>query len=461
LFFMALLATDIYSQEIVCGNDDVAEAYKLAVNTVNINIRRGILAAGGDYGGEWARDISINSWNGVSLLNPKVAEKSLWSVTVNKDSIGHQYWDHIIWVPAALNHYMVTGDRAFLEQAYKCSASTLASLEQTAFDADYGLFTGPSVFNDGIAGYPEPIFDKNINSSFVLDHKNSHKIKCLSTNCVYYGAIKSLAEMARLLNLGNEVIDSYRQKGEALKANILKHLYSQKENKLYYLIDNNGKTDNSQEGLGLSFAVIFGVLDKEQATGVVKNAAVSKFGITSIYPDFPRFSPEKPGRHNNILWPMVNGYFARAAVDAGCYSSFEKELNGLTSLAIDRDKGNFQFWEIYNPYTGKPDGGWQVETHWNSCRYQTWSATAYINMVLYGLAGLRFENDGILFNSYLPEGINTLELNGIHYRQAVLNVSIMGKGNKIKTFSINGNPQNRFMIDAGAKGVNNIKIELE
>jgi glycogen debranching enzyme len=323
------------------------------------------------------------------------------------------------------------------------------------------LFTGPSVFNDGIAGYPEPIYDKTNNSSYVLDHKNSKNIKCLSTNCVYYGAYISLIEMGQLLNADNTLIQSYQKNAEKLKGNILNYFYSKGDNKLNYLIDGDGNIDKSQEGLGISFAVIFKVLNKDQAFKLIQNARISKYGITSIYPDFPRYSQNKPGRHNNLIWPMVNGFFARASIISGNQSAFVKELNGLTQLALDQDKGDYNFREIYNPNTGAPDGGWQNEIHWNSCRLQTWSATAYINMILFGLAGIRVQNDGIEFSPYLPENTHYLELKDFNYQQSILNIIIKGNGSKIKTFLVNGKRQENYRINSEIKGANEIKIELE
>ena len=460
-YFLFLTTGSLFSQEITCDNMAISDAYKLAINTVDINTRRGVLAAGGDYGGEWTRDIAINSWNGVSLIRPMISEQSLWSVTINKDTIGHQYWDKIIWTVAALNHYKVTGDLEFLNRAYKCSANTIKQLEQQAFDNKFGLFTGPSVFNDGIAGYPEPIFDKTNSSSFVLDHKNSKNIKCLSTNCVYYGAYESLIEMGQLLNVDNSVIQSYKAKAETLKANILKYFYSEKENKIYYLIDNVGNIDKSQEGLGVSFAVIFGILNKNQAYSLIQNATISKYGITSVSPDFPRYSQDKPGRHNNIIWPMVNGFFAQASIIAGNQAAFVKELNSLTQLTLDQDKGDYNFREIYNPYTGVPDGGWQSGSHWNSCKLQTWSATAFINMIHFGIAGIRIENDGISFSPYLPDNVHYLKLKNICYRQSELEIIIKGNGSKIKSFLLNGVKQVSHEISSKIKGSNEIFIELE
>jgi hypothetical protein len=462
-----LISINTFAQEISSDNPSVNDAFKLALQTVDINIRRGVLAAGGDYGGEWTRDIAINSWNGVSLFRPKVAKNSLWSVTINKDTIGQQYWDKIIWSIAACNHYLLTGDKVFLTQAYKCSANTMKELEHITFDINYGLFMGPSVFNDGIAAYPEPIFEPNNHSSGVLDHKNSYHIKCLSTNCIYYGAYVALGQMSNYLNENTAVTNAYQQKAEVLKKNILNNFYNSDNNTFNYLIDHNGKVDNSQEALGISFAVMFGILDGEKAAKLIKNAVVSKYGITSITPDFPRYSKDMPGRHNNIIWPFVNGFFANAALVAKNYKTFDHEFFSLTHLALDEDKGNYDFREIYNPISGKPDGGYQdwgelrPNFHWESCKFQTWSATAYISMVIKGLFGMKFEEKSLSFAPFLPEGIGYIKLKDLAYRDSKLNISIKGKGNTIKSFTLDGKKKTNYSIASTINGEHNIDIVLK
>lgn len=455
------------AQQIVSGNPFLDEAFKLAVRTVDINTRRGILAAGGDYGGEWTRDIAINSWNGVSLFRPNVAEASLCSVTVHKDTIGQQYWDKIIWSIAACNHYLVTGDKAFLAHAYSCSVNTMKQLEQTTFDSRYGLFMGPSVFNDGIAGYPEPVYEPGNHSGSVLDHKNSYHIKCLSTNCIYYGAYMVLVQMNKLLKGNVDDSNVYLLKADKLKANILKNFYDADTNTLNYLIDQNGRVDHSQEALGISFAVMFGIIDGEKAKLLVDNAVVSNFGIPSITPDFPRYSRDMPGRHNNLIWPFINGFFANAAMVTGSYKAFNHELNSLTHLALDEDKGNYNFREIYNPNTGKPDGGYQdwgaehPNYHWESCKLQTWSATAYISMVTKGLVGMKFNENSVTFDPYLPDGIGTLELKDVTYRNSVLNITLNGKGNVISSFTLDGKTQAGNTIPSSLTGMHIIVIVLK
>ncbi len=444
-----------------CNNNDIEEAYNLAIKIVGGNVRGGVLAAGAEYNAGWTRDCAINNWFGVNLINPEVAKASMWNVTNDKNTIGAEYWDRIIWVIAALDYYKVNGDMEFLNQAYTCSANSMKIQEDNFFDSQYGLFKGPSVFNDGIAGYPEPVYDPSINSGAVVSHPNSEHIKCLSTNCIYYGAYLSLAEMGAILNIDDAVLQDYRNKANSIKSNILKYLYDQNEDKLHYLIDNLGNVAKYQEGLGISFATILGVLDTVQAKKVIEGVTISKFGITSVYPDFERFSPEKPGRHNNIIWPHVNAFFAQAAIKVGDTSAFKNELDGITKLALDRDKGNYDFCEVYNPYSGIPDGGWQSGSHWGKVTRQTWCATGYMNMVYNGLFGMRFTPNGITFSPFLPADINFVELKDILYRESVLNIVVKGNGTKIKSFKLNGVVQHEYKIKSTISGENKIEIELE
>jgi glycogen debranching enzyme len=194
---------------------------------------------------------------------------------------------------------------------------------------------------------------------------------------------------------------------------------------------------------------------------------VSKFGITSITPDFPRYSKEMPGRHNNIIWPMVNGFFAKAALVAKNYKTYNHELFSLTHLALDEDKGNYNFREIFNPYSGKPDGGYQAwgeerpNYHWESCKFQTWSATAYISMVINGLFGMKFNEKSLSFAPFLPEEIGSIELKDLSYRDSKLNISIKGKGNTIESFMIDGKKQTDYSISSTMQGKHSISIIIK
>lgn len=416
-----MLPLNIQAQTLTCDNKTVEDAFNLAVKTLYKNTCDSLILAGGTYGGEWVRDVSINSWNAAALLIPKETAYSLWSVTIeDRTMIGHQYWDHIIWTLAAYDYYIINNDLQFLRQAYIASKNTMAAREQDAFDSNYGLFTGPSVFNDGIAGYEEPIYNPQIKDSYVLAHPESKNIKCLSTNCLYFQAYKTLALMAKACG-DKSSVNGYEHKAKALKTNIRRNLYDPQANKLYYLIDGHGTLHKYQEGLGHAFAILFGVVNKKEARSIIKKAYIGKYGLPSIYPAFKRFK-EHPGRHNQILWPFVGAFWADACHSVGMNEPFLKELFCQADMAININ--NHCFYEVYNENTGKQDGGWQIDHQWESVYDQTWSATGYIRMILYDVLGMRCTLKDITFHpdKALMKEIGFKSLNGLKFRGKKINI---------------------------------------
>ena len=314
LMAASFISAQLSAQTLTTGNRIIDNAFKIAISTIDKNITpEGLILAGGAYGGEWTRDCAINSLNALSLIRTDAAEYSLWSVTNDRRSVGHQYWDKIIWVIAAWDHYMVTGDNDFLRQAYQCARTTFAELEMQHFNERYGLFMGPAVFQDGIAGYDEPVYQKGNPSTYVLDHDADH-IMCLSTNCIYYKAYQSIASMAWQLKL---VGSAYDAKAKNLKKAIRRHFYNKTGNQLYYYIDQNGKTHNYTEALGVAFAALYEVVSEKEAQKIIRNVHSTRYGVPVVYPAFPRFSESKPGRHNVMIWPHVNMFFASACAYVG------------------------------------------------------------------------------------------------------------------------------------------------
>lgn len=448
----------VQGQALRTGDQQLDKAFTLAVRTVDLNTADSLLKAGSGYGGEWTRDIAINTWNGVSLLRPEIARFSLWSVTTdNRGRIGHQYWDKIIWVVAAYNHYLVTGDRDFLRRAYLCSKNTIAELEESAFERRYGLFMGPAVFQDGIAGYDEPVCDPENDSSYVLDHKNASAIKCLSTNCTYYAAYRALAAMSRLE--GDNLAAGFERRAKALRKAIRENLYDPAAGKLNYLVDHRGVVHPYQEALGIAFAGLSGVVTPAEMSRIIRGAYASDFGIPCVYPAFPRFTVEQPGRHNATIWPFVNAFYADAAMRAGQTEAFESELKNMARLAIEYGPDNFQ--EVYNMTTGAPDGGWQRGKKWWLNPHQTWSATGYLRLFLLDVFGMRFSPEGLTLCPAGLSGSERIELKDVPYRNALLDITLKGHGHKIARCSIDGQQAPKAFIPAAATGRLKIEIELK
>jgi len=420
---------------IASNSNDLVTAYNLAVNTLKINTRRGVISAGAQYGSEWTRDIAINVWNGLPYLNPSVAKRSLWSVVDSSLVVKHQYWDKIIWVSGAWSYFTATNDTVFLQKAYTCSVNTMSELEQTTFDATDNLFMGPSVFNDGISGYDEPVYQPGVGSSYVLDYPNARKIKSLSTNCIYLLAYQKMNEMHKVLfNREDAHLLSLTKK---LKQAIRLHFWNSQTASLAYFIDHLGHVHTQQEGIGIAFAILADVVSTDEASLLVSKMWSSPYGIPSIYPSFKRFSLEKPGRHNVLIWPVVNGFFSQALAKIGAHRMFDREFFGLIQLALDEDKGDYDFYEIYNPSDGHTFGGWQVGHVWDSCLHQSWSASSFLSMVYYGIIGLDFSSNGLTLHPYLPEGIHHVELTDLLIDQCRVSIELIGTGGCIRSILIN------------------------
>ena len=445
-----------------------ALANLLDVNTVpydeNAYNRTGLLRggrfvrAGGGYGQPWTRDAAINSWNAASLLEPAVARDTLLSVTVPAPEgpvvqRDNQWWDKVVWIVGTWSHYRVTGDREFLTTAYGVAGRLLRESRAERYDAGFGLFRGPSFFNDGIAGYPSPpAATDGGGSSFVLDHAGTDRIMALSTNCLYVGAYRAAAAMAR--ELGQPAAE-WDAGADALKRAINARFWTPEKGSYGYLLFPDGRLDGSQEGCGLAFAALFEVADAARSRAILKRAHQEPFGVTDAWPHFARFSDERPGRHNGVVWPMVQGMWARAATKVRDASGFAAQAEGLARLA----RGG-RFWEIYHARTGAPDGGWQNGHAWGSEPDQTWSATAYLSMITDGLFGFRFEPRGLRFEPLVPKGWGGAALSGVPYRGATLDVRLRGEGARAGAVRLDGRPLRGGLVPGGLAGRHAVEIDV-
>ena len=172
-----------------------------------------------------------------------------------------------------------------------------------------------------------------------------------------------------------------------------------------YFID-PWKGSEAQDGLGHSLAILLDVADERQKEKILKNQYISPAGIPCLWPVFNRYSRDEKhvGRHNGTVWPHIQGFWGTAAAGQGKTELFEKELQMLTTFAL-RDG---QFGEVFHPETGLEYGGLQensegVIEEYFLCHRQTWSATAYLRLILMGLYGMSFSPEGIRFTPTIPE----------------------------------------------------------
>lgn len=421
-----------------------------------------VFRAGAGYEKTWTRDAAINVWNGAGLLYPAEGRNTLLSVLERKNGrvvIGgpyEQYWDAIIWTLGAWAFYLFTGDRDFLELAFEATRNSLGYYEQTEFTTELNLFRGPAVYGDGVSAYPDAYADAAGGDSTILYWPAANPqlasrpgrglpMHALSTNCVYFRAYEIAFEMAR--ELGRSPDPDWRVKAAKLREAINRHFWLPESGHFRYLLDPFGDCD-VQEGFGHSFAILFGIADVERRESVFETQHVTSAGIPCLWPCFSRYRRDGDyGRHSGTVWPPIQGFWADAAARHRKVDLFAVELEALAHHGIREG----QFFEIYHPDTGAPYGGLQelpgsgVIDTWESLPHQTWSATAFVRMVLFGLAGMRFAADGIRFEPLLPPGLENVELRGLRYRGATIDLVLEGAGGELAQVLVNGEEAAPFL----------------
>ncbi|MGV8907775.1 MAG: MGH1-like glycoside hydrolase domain-containing protein [Propionicimonas sp.] len=379
------------------------------------------LRAGGGYDTPWTRDAAINTWQAAAWLAPEVARDTLGMVL---DPDGErvvwdtQWWDQAIWIVGARELALVTGDRDIAEWGHRIGVATLAWLDERCLDRVSGLYRGPAVMADGITGYPQDLHDPDLaGESFVLEHRATHRLHSLSTNALYVMAMAALADLAEVVGADPRAL---RRRSAALAERVRDRFWVAGEQRFGYLLG-DGQLTGGQEGLGLALAILSGTATPDQARATVAGVQHAPRGLSAVWPSFEGYDVDHFGRHGAALWPMIMGVWAQAVAATGDTAAFGAELDRLCSLFESSDP---QFFEVYHPVTGVPDGGWQAGRQWRSEPDQTWSATTLIGTVLHGLAGLRPTPSGLELHPCLPPDSGELRLVGVPWQGELLDVDL-------------------------------------
>ncbi len=397
-----------------------------------------MVRAGGDYEQPWIRDAVLNTWNGANITEPRIARNTLLAVceringrvVIQQDN---QDWDRIIWIVGAWQYVLATGDREFAALALEAAQYEWQQAQNRRFNRQYGLFTGGSFFNDGISGYPLDLYEPGCHSGFQGDHPKVRDVMTLSVNCLACEAYKSTAELAEFLGGSGK---EYREKAEQLAGRI--RMVFETPQGYGYLLYPDGRLCRMQEACGQIFAALFSVC--EDAGTLLKRMERSPAGLASICPDFA--GVRQPARHNQLIWPFINGLFIRAAAQAGETELAGDEWEKLTALFLG---SGLRFFEIYDR-AGQVEGGWQSGDHYDSCRDQTWSASLCIGAVLYGFLGLRVSVEGTSFHPAIPRSLEGLGIEGLLVRDSRITLTTEGAGNQIESMQVNGQAVSRLCL---------------
>lgn len=404
------------------------------------------LRTGKEWAGVWTRDVSYSIILSMAHLQPVVSMKSLMKkVNANgriiQDTGTGGAWpvssDRMIWAVAAFEIYKVTGNREWLKLIYPIIRNSVEDDLKTVIDNETGLVKGESSFLD----WREQEYPRWMQPADIFESVN------LGTSAVHCKAIGTLGEIADIIG---DSADSERYKSisDLIKSGINKYLWIEKSG-FYgqYLYGRNSMLLSPRsETLGEALCVLFDIADEERAERVISNVPSLDFGTPCFFPNIADIPPY----HNDGIWPFVQSYWMWASAKAGNEKGVMHSIGAIyrASALFLTNQENFV------DYSGDWFG-----TQINSAN-MLWSLSGNISVVHHLLFGIRFNNDGISFEPFVPKVIGgERKLKNFKYRESLLNIELSGWGNAIESFYLDGVEQKPF-LKSDLKGVHNIKIVL-
>lgn len=401
---------------------------------------------GKEWGGVWTRDISYSIILSMAILQPKVAVYSLMRKVkdgriIQDTGTGGAYpvsSDRMIWAVAAWEVYKVTGDKNWLNQAYRIIKKSAEDDACNVYDKQTGLVHGESSFLD----WREETYPRWMQPADIYESE------CLGTNAVHYQVNKVLAAMSISLN-DPTAAAIYSKRANTIKKSIGENLWL--PNKGYYgqyLYGRNFKMLSPRsEALGEALAVLFDAADSDKQQSVISNTPVNAFGIPCIYPQIPGILPY----HNNAVWPFVEAYWAMASAKVGNETSLIRAIS-----AIYRPAAMF----LTNKENFVASDGDYAGTQINSSN-MLWSLSGNIALVYRVLFGISYNENSLQFKPFVPKAFaGERSLKHYKYRNAYLNISMRGYGNVIKNMTLDGHNVQGGIISSSLSGEHSVKIIL-
>lgn len=434
-------------------NNRLMEAlYNMALEEMLMDIRSdSTFQAGALWPDTWTRDAVYSIWFSYAWIMPDVSRRTLEKQTLHdsrealQDTGSGGSWpistDRVVWALAAWEYYLYTGDRSFLEEAYEGLSYTARKDIHVAFDTRVGLFKGETCSMDWRTHtYPNWFSNATIGSSY----------SC-GTNALHLFMYDFLTRAADILGKPDEEQSYWESFGQALKRSINDRFWNDEKGlyECYLYPETSGYKASQRVGVmsnGLCAAL--GVSTEDQAHRMVERYPLYPYGAAVLYPSIP----DDFAYHNKSIWPVWQTPYMYAARQVGNMAAVEHIVESLTraSALFLTHKENMTY-----------DTGYDRGTALNSDR-QLWSVASYISMVYRVLFGLNLTEQGLTFEPVVPAMVNGwLSLTDFRYRNAIIDVRVVGAGNRVKSLTVNGEEQSLpFVLPADSKGRYRIEIEM-
>ena len=329
--------------------------------------------------------------------------------------------DRLIWACAAWQVYLATGNRRWLKYAHKVILATVEQIEQVSLCQTMHLVHGCDSYSSPELQYPR-----------WMQPTDYYESLRLSTNAIYARCLYVLSLIDEELFLDSE---QHYLAYKRVKDSINQTMWNESLGRYSsFLIDEVfARQSNVSCNLAQAACVLFDIADDDRATTLVARTPFYLTGIPTIY----------PSRHSA---PMGN----QAAFVQGLWNLAAAQADN--QMALRYGLAALYRWAAFNGFGGAAA----------SPQHNLLAACAVAAMSLKITAGITLSPEGIEFNPCVPDCFaGSKTISGIRYRGATFNLTIVGTGSAIKSFVVDGKPQNTNFLHSDVTGEHNIVITLE
>ncbi len=386
----------------------VAAAYKMSVDIMQKNLshefalpgQKGLMNAAlfqgpGEGFGIWVRDACHSAFRIQNLLVPESIKKSL--VYISSRGFNNGVDSAAMPALAIWDYYVATGDQSLLFE-------TLPGIIKYAEEAD-SRFHNHIGLIDAKMSPAQDAFEEPENNGY-----------CIGTEILFAEMYRSVANICNAVDVEPERRIVWEKRSEDMLKTIRKRYWN--KNAECFSSGPNGSLAYQNgwwetTGAELSLWPRFKVADEEQIrlflnTIKINPNALSDYGMN--------WYPFAKGKNHfwNSCWPSWTLGIAASAADVGDHDL----LRTLIFQQVRNVVLNKTFHEVIDNDTGR---AWR----WPGL---PWHAAAFIGYFVYGIFGIRYDQQGIHFKPAVPFEFRNIKLDEFKYRQAVYTIEIRGHG---------------------------------
>lgn len=353
----------------------------------------GLFQGYGQGFGVWLRDSTHIALRCGNLISPETSLRTLRYAM--KKGFDNGCDGPAMAVVGLWDYYLATGDLSSLLDSKMVLEQSALEMEKR-YRSDFCLVEADqSTSNDAFAE-PE-------NDGFSL-----------GSECYYMLAFEAMSRIGAFTDIPEKRIITWRNYAENMKRAIRENYWNEQQG--FFTSGPKGSAAYAQgmwESSGIEAAIWdkFDIASDTQIKNVLNaldRKAMSPFGIR-LFPDRPE--------HNHFCGPVWVVWEAGFAAAAGKQNN-QALLWKLIAQQIRNAVLHKTFYEVLESDSGK---SWR----WPG---QLWHAAGFLSMFFYGVFGMNYSEDGLTFSPCVPFELKGMQIHGIRYRKAVLNVYVHGWG---------------------------------